>query len=182
MGKKYYYFAASLPLIFFDSPQTIALEDYLMDCQRLLTSADFQELRAVVVGDGMQDVKNNIAVMIQGFERDCCNEKAFLRATRAKQNPMDHCRGERSCDPQIVDVMHRAVKEDDLLTGEKLIDQYRFNILDALSGAHDYDLEFLMIYGLKLKILERYKSLQSQAGQETFEQIKNMELPEVVVL
>ncbi|MFC1510747.1 hypothetical protein ACFL49_03705 [Candidatus Omnitrophota bacterium] len=83
------------------------------------------------------------------FEKDCCNEKAWFRATRAKKNPADHCRGQRSGNPQLVDIMHRASKEEDLLAGEKILDQHRFETLDQLSASHYYDLEFLIIYGVK---------------------------------
>ncbi len=182
MGKSYYYFAASLPLVFFESTNSPSLEDYLIDCKRLLTEEDYVELKTVVSGDCVGCVKNKIAAKIQQAEMDCCNEKAYMRATRSKQNPMDHCRGERSCNPQLIDVMHRAAKEEDLLAGEKIIDRHRFEVLDDLSMTHFYDLEFLIIYGLKLAILDRYKAVSSAQGDETFEIIKGMELPEVVVV
>ena len=72
-----------------------------------------------------------------------------------------------------------ADKEENLLEGEMILDRFRWAFLNELELGHYYDLEFITIYGIKLTILERYHVLDSPAGEELFEQIKNIEIPAI---
>ena len=65
----------------------------------------------------------------------------------------------------------------DLLEAEKLLDRTSWQFLDELEQGHYYDLEFLMVYGLKLKILERHQEYATSKGREGLDGIRTMDLP-----
>jgi hypothetical protein len=53
-----------------------------------------------------------------------------------------------------------AYRSASILEAEKILDQARWNFLDALSFGHYFDFDYLLVYGLKLKILERWEKIQ----------------------
>jgi len=53
-----------------------------------------------------------------------------------------------------------------------VIDQAKWQKLDALVQGHFFDFEFILVYGIKLKILERYQEVGSDKGYENFEELK----------
>ena len=53
----------------------------------------------------------------------------------------------------------------------------RWQYLDDLARGHDYDLEFLICYGLKLKIHQRHQEYRSSKGHDVFDDMRTMEHP-----
>ena len=47
----YYYFAASLPMLQFEGELPISTEDFVNDCQRLLSARDFLCIRKIFFED-----------------------------------------------------------------------------------------------------------------------------------
>ncbi len=194
MKKNHYYFAASLPMINFDSALPMGVDDFIEDCYRLLPHEDaefIQRLLARKIMDyaflrqlvteskGQIGYRNKAFQKGVAFNRAFRNELAWFRAERAGKDPNDFIRGERNPDPRIQEVIRTADKEENLLEAEMMLDRFRWAFLDELEQGHYYDIEFITIYGIKLMILERYHTLDSPRGEEIFKEIQNIKIPEI---
>ena len=171
MGTSYYYFAASLPMLAFEGAPPFSCESFLDDCKRIMQPKDFDVIYNVVDGTGTVD--NSVAKAWQQFEDSFRNEAAWFRASEINRGPSDYMRGERSVDPLVVEALAQAAKSSDLFEGEKILDLARWDFLDTLVQGHFFDIEFLIVYAVKLKILERYKHIESRKGREVFEAYKD---------
>ena len=52
---------------------------------------------------------------------------------------------------------------------EQMIERIRWNFLDSLESGNFFDLNFLVIYFLKIQILERLQSFDKEKGKKVFE-------------
>lgn len=100
------------------------------------------------------------------FERTLRNELARNRAIRMHKDPQQHVREDIRFDPFIAPFSHWAVSQDSPLDAELYLDRVRWEKLDELAVGHYFDIEILVIYSLKLKILERWDRINSGTGMD----------------
>jgi len=155
----------------FGKKPPVAMNDFLEACQRLLSSRDFTDVICAVNSDE-ENAHNPTLKSYHQFERYLRNELVALRARQLNKDPLVHMRGERGVDTAVVDAVNQAMKSPDPLAAEKILDQASWQRLDALAAGHYFDLEYLIIYAIKLKILARYDQIGSKKGQEDFQQTK----------
>jgi hypothetical protein len=178
MEAHYYYFAATLPMISFESKLPFSLEDFLQDCRRLLKENDSRLIDELLTQDVYQTgspsmIFNRWAAFFLAFK----NELAWFRAQNAGKDPLNFIRGDRAPQAAFVDVLQQAQKAENPLEGQKVIDRFLWNFLDELEIGHDFDLGKILIYGLKLKILERYARIDSPVGERMFEELEETQIP-----
>lgn len=178
MGRSYYYFAASLPMINWGGKLPMSGEEFLLMARRLLAEDDRELVEQLLMGDDNAiNTDNAVAISWINFNRNFRNEIAWFRAHRMHKNPLKSIRGAKENEPSLRETVHEASRMPDLLEAEKLLDRTCWQFLDDLVGGHYYDLEFLICYGLKLNILERHHQYKSLQGKEAFDEIRTMELP-----
>ena len=71
----------------------------------------------------------------------------------------------------------KAAETDDPLTGEKIIDRARWQYLEDLMQGYYFEFEVLLVYALKLKLLERYQAIGSERGRELFKEYTTVDIP-----
>ncbi len=183
MSHQYYYFAASLPMLTFEGKTPMSTASFLEDCQRFLSRGDCDLMRQLLA-DGDIDVKAGPHVFNAWakFDRNFRNELAWYRAVWLSKDPLKYIHGERLPDPQLAEVIHQASRMTNLWEAEKFLDKARWMFLEDLAAGHYFDIEFLFVYGLKLRILERHHEYASRKGKEIFMELRQMELSESCVL
>jgi len=173
MSNQYYYFSASLPTISFDTRNAMPVEDFLKSCEEMLSPRDNLLVHSVLAKDKL--VANNLVCQQwDHFEEGLRNELAFSRAKSFGKDPAKHVRSERVGDVEWEDLTARLMKEEDPLVAQKMLDTKRWQVLDDLELGHYFDLEKILIYGLKLQICERYQQILSDKGKENLEAYKNI--------
>lgn len=176
MGRPYYYFAASLPQLDFEAKPSHSVEEFLADCERLLSHEDYQAIHFLLNSESAEvDVQTNSNVTFNRclqFDAQLRNEIAFFRAQGFGKDPEKYVRGEFFSDPSISSIIQDAARASNPLEGEKVLDRARWQMLDDFCIGHHFDFDFLVIYGLKLKILNRYKEINSPEGGKNFEELK----------
>jgi hypothetical protein len=172
MGSAYYYFVASLPHLEFGNPPILSLQTFLSDCERLISPEDYTQIqKALGVDEGeAAPMSNPTTKSWQQFMNALRNQSAWTRATRAQKDPQPYLKGERAFEADIVQAISAAEKNPNPLEGELLIDRLRWQKLDELCCGHFFDLEALIIYALRLKILDRFEKMDSVRGQQIFEE------------
>jgi len=177
MSRHYYYFAASLPLISLEGKPPLTMDAFLEDCERLLSPDDLSKVRKAL---SKTPNDNSSDTSVYGrwtlFNHALRNELAFARAQKFGKDPSGHIRGERHPSAFISDVVAQAFKAPDPLAAEKALDQAKWQYLEEMGAGHFLDFDFIIIYALKLNILERYQSIQSSVGWERFEEYKKFEI------
>ncbi len=167
-----YYLTASLPTLEFGIKPPISSQEFLADCQRLLSEADAKVIKQALE-DQEDQAKNPTLKAWKEFTHRLRNELVWFRATEQNKDPALFLRGERQeTDPTIFDALTVAAKAPDPLSAEKILDLLSWHKLDELGMQHYFDVDQLIIYGLKLKILERYATIASPKGHEIFGELK----------
>lgn len=156
----YPYLISSLPMLHFGTKPPLSFEKFLLKCQELIPRQDLRILEAIAGQDAPLEQR---PVIKKWFEFDTLlrNELVKLRASRKKIDPAKYLRPDGYASPSFYHIALAAQRNPLPLEGEKLLDQERWNFLEALSFGHYFDLDFLIIYGYKLLILERWERINS---------------------
>lgn len=179
MSRMYYYFIASLPRIEFDSKLPLSLQDYLQECKSLLAQEDHELVERILIEDEDQ-IKTSDKILNDwiDFNERLRNELVWFRAQRANVDPLLHVRQEKSNDPSILEIIQRISQEPNLLVAERFLDQIRWKFLEDLTLGQYFNMEILVVYTLKLKILARYEKIYSDKCKEQFEELKTVHFPD----
>ncbi len=97
------------------------------------------------------------------FDRSLRNEFVKIRSGRKKIDPSRYLRGEDS-DQRLYHAALHAYRSPSPIEGERSIDRERWLFLDELLLGHYFDLDTLVIYALKLLILEKWQRIDSADG------------------
>jgi len=100
------------------------------------------------------------------FERMLRNELAKVRAARQHKEAGPYLRGDAGAEPAFTQLAVNASRHPDILESERMLDAARWQGLEAQCFGHYFDVDALMIYGLKLLILERWQRVRGADTQE----------------
>lgn len=168
---QYYYLVASLPLLFFDDPPPFSSQNWLEACREqvakedcaLLERISFTQLQS---GPGDHPVWETYAA----WETALRNEIALQRAQRMNVSADSYLR-----DAPFFTILGTAVKEALNAATPKAVelalDRLRWSQLEELEAKTQFDLGRLIVYRLKLLILERKQLFRPEAGLESFREI-----------
>ena len=181
MGRAYYYFAASLPMVRWGGPLPLSTEEFCETAKRLMNETDGALIDRLMAGEEDIETDNSLAKSWMRFSRDFRNEMAVFRAHQIQRDPKKAVRGYKENEPQLRGIINEVAKMDNLLDAQKLLDKVSWQFLDGLADGHHFDLEYLICYGLKLKILERFHTIQLPKGKEIYEELKKVDFPEEIM-
>lgn len=84
------------------------------------------------------------------------NELVRIRANRLQRDANAFLKEDGYTDPSIARVALHAYRSPSLRDAERILDEERWARLSEFSLGHYFDIEFLVLYALKLRILERW--------------------------
>jgi len=162
MPAYYTYLISSLPMLNFSTKPPFSPDFFLNKCKNLIPDKEFEILRSACGQDNYSLDAQSIKSLKQwaNFEIALRNELVHARAARKKIDPLKFLHLPDSPQAQISHVAMTAYRSISILEAEKILDQARWNFLEDLSLGHYFDFDYLLIYGLKLKILERWDEIQ----------------------
>lgn len=157
-------------MISFDGNMPFSVEDFAADCDRLLSEQDARDSRiALGLEDGV--VHNATLRQWRQFEQALKNEIVWMRAVQGQKNPASAIRGERAPDTSMTQVLAQASKMENLLEAEKILMQLQWQKLDELALNKDFTVDFILVYGVKLVMLERLNAFKTDEGSKELEKI-----------
>jgi hypothetical protein len=165
MSSKYYYLVASLPNLKFNDEPPMSTEDFLAECHKWLSPHDRRMLREAGIRyvpercDGthlLEDWKD--------FDGSLREELAAAR--RAKKKGEE---GKKS--PRVGQIMSSGTPLDVEMSLEKT----RWDFLEEKGHGYFFDLNWLMVYYLQLKILERLADFDKDKGENVFYELCEVE-------
>ncbi len=170
MPSFYVYLISSLPTLHFEGKPPFSFETFLSKCSEFIPQKDLEVLKSLR-SEGLSQPKSQTIRKLSGFETLLRNELVNLRAVRKKITPEKYIRPNGYAGISIYHIAVAAQRNPSPLEAEKALDQARWNFLDELSFGHYFDPDFLIIYALKLLILERWEKINHANKQELLENL-----------
>jgi len=168
---EYFYLASSLPELKTDQNVPISTSEFLETCGRLMKASDFQLLQsAKLSGFNEEPSENSLLAKWQAFEYGIRNELVRLRSKKLSLDPEPHLR-RAFMNPQMAALAREIFEEPSPLQAEQRYIRSLWAVLEELQACQSFNLEFLLIYYLKLQLLERSDLIGFNTGKQQLESI-----------
>lgn len=162
MPNFYPYLISSLPMLHFGMKPPFSSERFIEYCARLIPESHTTILKkASIRGEYLGQDAHPTLKKWQDFDTLLRNELVKVRASYLHTDPNKYLRQDRYAPTYITHIALNAHRLPSILDAEKALDEERWRFLDGLTFGHYFDLDFLLIYYLKLLILERWERLNS---------------------
>lgn len=171
MKETYYYTVASLPSLFFTDPPPLSSEDFLSKCEIELSPSEYYIINsASLLPEHLQKPISWVLKRWYEWEQNIRNELVKLRAKKMGKDASPYIRSESS--EHSAEVLAREVfNADSPLNAQDMLDHARWEYLEELEWGHYFDREKLIIYYLKLQILEGRSRFNKEEGQKRLGEI-----------
>lgn len=173
MPAYYHYLISSLPILQFNLKPALKTDRFIRVCSGLIPGKELGILKAVVEGKDLPQDMPSVLRRWFAFDTALRNALVKLRAGRKRKDPAGYI---RKTDYWGLSVGHSAMsayKNTSLAESEKILDSERWRFLDELSRGHYFDFDFLVVYALKLLILERWDKVEGADKEKLLEEVLN---------
>jgi hypothetical protein len=158
---KYYYFVSQLPTLFFGKETDMDIKRFLAEAQKWVTETDYGMLLSVSQTKHSEiKIRNRALKQFDDFESQLRSDIGRWRD--ALRRDLDY---KPTCFPVSM------LKEEDPLAVEIRLMEKQWTFIDEMEREHHFDIGFLILYFLKLQILNRYFTFNKEAGLEKFQKL-----------
>lgn len=173
-------------MLFFNESPPISGDDFITFCKEQLSGKDFALLRrsrldlgvsagASEGGDDEIDTaaeealseRNAVLDRWRTWETSFRNEIVRLRAAELNKDPNEYLRESEEV-TGMAEAVKNALAGENPLETEKKIYEARWNYLEELGTNIFFTLESLIVYYLKLQLLEKINQFDPEQGEENF--------------
>jgi len=162
MPNYYIYLASSLPALQFDMKLPFSFESFLEVASSLISESDLNVLKTTSqIGEGFYNGAQSTLKKWHTFDIALRNELVKIRAARKHIDGSKYLRADGYADPSIAHIALSAHRSPSILEGERILDKERWYFLDELTLGHYFDIDFLIVYALKLLIVERWEKIRT---------------------
>jgi hypothetical protein len=168
---QYYYLVASLPMLSYEYERAPSLDEFLTVCKPLVSPQHLSLLESA----SATDLEADSAVcrtldLWRSWEITLRNELLRLRAKNRGREAQPHGTGSTgTVGPQVI--AREAFSQESPLQAEEILNRARWSYLDELESGHYFDIDKILVYALRLKILERKALFDEQKGREMFDKV-----------
>ncbi len=165
---QYYYLVASLPMLMADGPPPLDSPALLRLCHEHVVAADFALLSRITLAElDVRPGDPGVWRDYSGWETALRNELARQRAQRLGLDPEPFLRPApfRAGLPLVV---KEALASGSPLASETALDRRRWSCLEELETGTQFGLDRLIVYRLKLLLLERRSRWRPEPGRKAF--------------
>jgi len=178
MREQYYYVITSLPYISLSEKLPIRKDDFLANCKKYLKKTDFNILESVSLFDaGENELPSGVIRRFFRWERGIRNALVRLRSESLDIEPDMFIRDEMADHSQVL-LAEEAFNADSPLMAEEILNKARWRYLDELEFEHYFDIDRLVIFFIKLQILERIFSFDDVKGREKLNAVVSQGAPD----
>lgn len=154
----YYYLTASLPFLNFGVEANLSVEKFLYECKKWLTDNDLRAVKEALASELEQRDKDpEVLKKWKRFDGELKEKLAAYRASKRSGTSGKTPPGLK----EIVDA-------DNPLEAEKAFEKMRWDFLDAELTGHQFDINWLILYALKVRIAERLNVFDKDKGDSIF--------------
>lgn len=165
---QYYYTVAALPELLFDAPASIQSDYFLKFSQETLSEADFESLSQATLAPQEGVTPRGAVKDFYDFEIALRNALVRYRAGNLKVDGSKYMR-EQSMAVDLDAAAREIFHASNPLEGAEILDKKRWEFLEDAQSGHYFDLTKLVIYYLKLQIIEERQVRTVEAGRTGFD-------------
>ncbi len=157
---RYYYFVAQLPLLSVGKVPEIGMTDFLTEAKKWLTEDDMNAISNLDINNPeILPEDNKIVKKYKLFEKSLRDDiLKYREAGRLKQ------------DYKTTLFSVSLIKDVDPLQAELNLANIRLTYIENLEFGHFFDIQYIVLYYLKLQLLSRLKLFNKEQGLEIFKQ------------
>jgi hypothetical protein len=147
----------------FGAKPPITFESFIQKCWSQIPDKEAELLKSISSQGAfsIQDGGSEVLKRWRDFDIALRNELVKVRAARKRIDPLKYMRHDGYSQPQIVHIASLSLRNPSIFEAEKALDTERWHLLDELSCGRYFDFDTLIIYALKLLILERWAKIYS---------------------
>jgi len=167
----YYYLASSLPFLRFKEKPSVRYRAFLEESSMWLSNGDMEQLRLSRIDIEhieYERVKNKTLLSWIIFENSLRSEIVKIRASNLGIQHEGFLKPHLDIDPGLFQKAREALKDQSPYKAELALLEARWNFLENSEVGHYFDITFLIIYALKLQLLERMELFEVERGQKVF--------------
>jgi len=154
---EYYYLKASLPYLRLEKVPPITSRDFLDECLKWVSPKDLEKIENAKFGN--QNIEENEAEASLNWKRFDTELKTGIALARKKAKIFGK---------KIRKMVKEIINQETPLDSEKEIERIRWEYLEDKEALYEFDINALIIYFLKLQIIERLTSFDKEEGENFF--------------
>lgn len=173
MANFYPYLISTLPFLNFKDSLPFSFERFLDICKDFILEEELNLLKNLKSLE-IQDLRVKGAKTLKrwlDFEYSLRNELVRQRALRKHIDSNKYVKDWDVFDFDVQSIALVSIRNPSLIEAELILDMARWNKLEEISFGHFFDIDFLVVYGLKLLILERWERFKKVEKSKIFEEL-----------
>jgi len=164
MKSSYYYLVSSLPFLFFDKKLTLSLKNFKDECKKWLNDIDFKIINKIDINSYQLEENDNFIIkkwkfFNKDFKEDIAKQRKILKKHSSDGGSVFY--------RQIFD-------EKNPLLMEKQLERIRWDFIEGYESWYNFDLNWLILYSLKLQINERLEKFDKEKGKKRFGELSEI--------
>jgi hypothetical protein len=169
---QYYYLVSSLPYLRMNEEEAVKTEEFMALCRPWLGSYDMQLLMGAGINRPFSgQYGHEVLEKWKNFETGLRNSLVSYRAKNLNVEPKRYFRPVDDIDAGIESKVAETASEASPYSAEKKLIELRWRYLDNLESDYHFDIGYLLVYFLKVQLLERLGRFNKQAGEKVFNEI-----------
>lgn len=174
---QYYYFLSSLPLLDFDESPPLNVSSFLAQAHVMLSERDYALLESVLL-DRDCEFSTPFVSYVREWFRAFYNALVVFRASRLGLNGEKWLRG--MPDGYFIEKVRPVFQHDSAVGKQEALYRLIWSFLDECGVGHFFDLETLIVYGLRLSLLEARSVQTKERGANVFDKVfDNLKFSEI---
>ena len=160
MQNKYYYLVASLPYLKFGEKPGITSGEFLEECSKWLSPADLALIKKIDISKPLTDGGDTeLLSRLKSFDM---RARRVLADIRRDIHPTERGLHERA---------KEVLGDKNPLDKERAIEKVRWDFSEGEEFKYTFDVNSLILYYIKIQILERLAGFEKEKGQKVFEEL-----------
>jgi hypothetical protein len=166
----YHYIITSLPMLSYDMEKPPTETEFFDCCGSVLSEGNYGIVRSARLVPLEEKSANKIVEKWNSWERGLRNELVRMRASKKGQDSEKYIAG-GDVEIGVSEAAREAFQSSSPLDAESVLNKARWDYLEDLEAGHYFNLSELIVYYLKLQILQRRLEIDKEKGKTAFDDI-----------
>lgn len=170
-----YYLISQLPSldgISENTPLPITEERFTELCNRFLGKKSRETLKKLTLSPS-KNIENSGSVLVDTWNESERTLRFALGKVRAEKMKKNFHTENRNFPVEYIKAVSMAVEIENPMEAEKYLNEYRLEILETLRPMDIFSEDYVLYYGLKLKLLLRIRQFDAKIGETAYKNIYN---------
>jgi len=163
MASAYYYLVGSLPYLKLGEQPLLNSDSFFDMCENFVSPKELEKLKSLSLVPS-DNPGYEVETAWNEFETDLRNWSVRIRSQRLQRDGDNFLRPEGTLSGSMELHVTEALDQKTPLEAERRLDDLRWQQLENLEVGHQFDFQMLLIYRLKLAILEKWGRHDSEQG------------------